>query len=135
MEIRIAIIRIVPFVRCVLRAANPNHNVPILSIRNNVQFRICFFHSTGLIGHRKQLTFLLRLTPKMSKWYKIIVQRRKKWILRAPTLEDFLKGVIECNCKAQKSIVRFITHLSLSRMRKKNPAFWRCFFSRDKSVF
>ena len=51
----------------------------------------------------------------MSKWYKIIVQRRKKWILRAPTLEDFLKGGIECNFKAQKSIARFIAHLSLEK--------------------
>ena len=88
---QIAIIQIAQFARCVQRAANLNQNVPILSIQNNIQFEFVFFHSTGLIGHRKQLSLLLRLTPNV-KWYKIIVQRRKKWILRAPTLEDFLKG-------------------------------------------
>ena len=68
----------------------------------------------------------------MSKWYKIIVQRRKKWILRAPTLEDFLKGVIECNCKVQKSIVCFITHLFLSLEKKISILE---ILRRDKPVF
>ena len=62
----------------------------------------------------------------MTKWYKIIVQRRKKnrfYVLQP--IEDLLKGVIECNCKVQKSIVCFLLPISLSW--EKKSAFWRFF--------
>ena len=64
---------------------------------------------------QEAINFSAEINPKWRKWYKIIVQRRKKnrfYVLQP--IEDLLKGVIECNCKVQKSIVCFLLPISLS---------------------
>jgi hypothetical protein len=64
---------------------------------------------------QEAINFSAEINPKWRKWYKIIVQRRKKNRFYVPQpIEDLLKGVIECNCKVQKSIVCFLLLISLS---------------------
>ena len=80
-----------------------------------------FFHWAGLIGHRKQLTFLLRLTPNDEMVQNYSAKKKKNRFYVLQPIEVLLKGVIECNCKVQKSIVCFLLPLSL--LRKKNQHF------------
>ena len=132
MGILIVIILFVPFARCVLRVENLNQNVPILFILNNVWFLNLFFPLDWVNWTQEAINFLLRLTSNVEMVQNYSAKKKKNRFYVLQPIEDFLKGVIECNCKVQKSIVCFLLPISLSLEKKISILE---ILRRDKAVF